>query len=273
MSDHISAGGGRVKAGQEVRLLDIPSDAGAGMGVFENIHDAENPAAFSNSLQNLAETYFGSPADTLLTRLTQTGELERATAFILRVQEDFIQQYVSSDSHGQISRAASRFGAVAGVGEYCISIGILPWDAGHAVWGISKCYLAWLDSRGDNTASEDIRALAQVREFIERNGESRFTVIEASGTEENNIGTRTINRAGFRKILNDGSSEYWVLAKMFQSEMCAGFDCRLVKRVLKDKKYLNLDSAGKSSVTKNLPGIGNTRVYVINSALMQTDED
>jgi len=273
LADHIATSGGKIKAGQEVRLLDIPSDAGAGMGVFETIHGADSPASFANNLQNFSETYYGTPADTLLTKLTQLGELNRASTFILKAQEEFVQHCVPKDSHGQISRAASRFGAVAGVGEYCISIGILPWETGQANWGVSKCFAAWLESRGDNTASEDIRALAQVREFIERNGESRFTLMQATGIEENNIGYRTINRAGFRRVLNDGSTEYWVLPEMFKSEMCEGFDPILVKRVLSDNGYLELDRAGKSSITKRVPGAGNMRVYVIKPALMQTDED
>ena len=272
LADHVAAGGGRIKAGQEVRMLDIPADANAGYGVFEDIHGATSAAAFADSLQTLSEAYYGSPADALLTKLTEPGELDLAVAFIRKVQEQFVQQYVSNDAHGQVTRAATRFGAVAGAGEYCISIGKLPWEAGHAIWGVKQCYLAWLESRGDNSASEDYRAIAQIREFIERNGESRFTLIKADGIEENNIGQRTINRAGFRRVLDDGSTEYWVLPEMYQKEVCHGFDPRLVTRVLKDKGYLELDSAGKSSVSKLIPGLGRMRVYVIKATFMQDQQ-
>jgi hypothetical protein len=37
--------GGRVRAGQEMRLLDIPADAGADMGVFDDIGDFDAPLA------------------------------------------------------------------------------------------------------------------------------------------------------------------------------------------------------------------------------------
>lgn len=270
LADHVATGGGTVKAGQEIRMLDIPADANAGYGVFENIHGATSPAAFADSLQTLSETYYGSPADALLSKLTEPGELDLAVAFIRKVQDQFIQQHVPVNAHGQVTRAATRFGAVAGVGEYCIQIGILPWEAGHAIWGISQCYLSWLESRGDNSASEEIRALAQVREFIERNGESRFTLMLPSGIEENNIGQRTINRAGFRRVLNDGTTEYWALPEMYQKEVCHGFDPKLVTRVLKERGYLEEDSAGKSSVSKLVPGIGRMRVYVIKASLMQS---
>jgi len=272
LADHVAAGGGRIKAGQEVRMLDIPADANAGYGVFEDIHGATSAAAFADSLQTLSEAYYGSPADTLLTKLTEPGELDLAVAFIRKVQDQFVQQYVSNDAHGQVTRAATRFGAVAGAGEYCISIGILPWDKGHAIWGVKQSYLAWLESRGDNSASEDYRAIAQVREFIERNGESRFTLMLPAGIEENNVGQRTINRAGFRRVLNDGSTEYWVLPEMYQKEVCHGFDPRLVTRVLRDEGYLEEDSAGKSSVSKLVPGLGRMRVYVIKASFMQEQQ-
>lgn len=270
LADHVAAGGGTVKAGQEIRMLDIPADANAGYGVFENIHGATGPAVFADSLQTLSETYYGSPADALLNKLTQPGELDIAVAFIRKVQNQFVQQYVSVDAHGQVTRAATRFGAVAGVGEYCISIGILPWEAGHAIWGVRQCYLSWLESRGDNSASEEIRAEAQVRGVLERDGESKFTLITPDGLCENNIGQRTINRIGFRVIQDDGGTEFWILNEMYKQVVCHGFDPKLVTRVLREKGYLEIDSAGKSSVSKLVPGIGRMRVYVIKASFMQS---
>ena len=271
LEEHVISGGERVRAGMEVRMLDIPSDANKGMGVFENIHGAPSPRAFADSLQVLSETYYGSPADALLSRITAPGELDRAAEFIRQHQEQFVKQCVPDNAHGQVIRAASRLGAVAGVGEYCISIGILPWEVGHAIWGVSECFSAWLDARGNGSASEENRALSQVREYIERNGESRFTLIAPNGIEDN-VGPRTINRAGFRKILDDGATEYWAFKEMYESEICNGLDARTVTRVLVEKGHLAVDSAGKASIPKKLPGMGNrpVRVYVIKSSIMQS---
>jgi uncharacterized protein (DUF927 family) len=269
LADHIASGGGQVKAGQEMRMLDIPADAGTGMGVFETTHGAETPAAFADSLQSLSETFYGSVADALLTKITLPGELDRAAAVIRKCQEQFVQKYVPANAHGQVTRAAQRLGAVAGAGEYCIATGMLSWEAGQALWGVGKCFEAWMESRGDNTASEEIRLLAHIRGFIERHSESRFTVIKPDGIEENNIGQRTVNRAGFKRIQDEGSAEHWLLPEMFKTEFCAGFDSKLVIRVLKEHGFLELDSQGKSSVSKFVPGIGRMRVYVIKPSLMQ----
>lgn len=40
LADHMAEGGKRTRTGQEVRMADIPADAGQGMGAFECLHDA-----------------------------------------------------------------------------------------------------------------------------------------------------------------------------------------------------------------------------------------
>ena len=87
---------------------------------------------------------------------------------------------------------------------------------------------------------------------------------------DDNRGQRTINRAGFRRVMDDGSTEYWVLPEMYQKEVCHGMDYKLVTRVLKNKNYLELDNAGKTSVSKRVPGLGSMRVYVIKASFMQS---
>jgi uncharacterized protein (DUF927 family) len=47
LADKMAEIGRRSKAGQEVRLVDIPADAGAGWGAFEELHGAPSPGAFA----------------------------------------------------------------------------------------------------------------------------------------------------------------------------------------------------------------------------------
>lgn len=51
------------------------------------------------------------------------------------------------------------------------------------------------------------------------------------------------------------------------------FDPKVVVRVLKEKGYLQVDSAGKSSISKKMPGMGIQRVYAIKMGPMQADEE
>jgi uncharacterized protein (DUF927 family) len=275
LAEHVAAGGGRIRAGQEIRMLDIPSDGGCNLGVFENLHGAASPQAFADQLQQLSEAYYGTVAEALLMALTSNAEeRERALSMVQTIQGQFVDDFVPIDSHGQVFRAASRFGMVAGVGEYAISIGVLPWDAGEALHSVQRCFHSWLAERGGNVASEELRALAQVRHFLEQYGESRFTLIAQEGFGENNIGDRTNRRVGFRKILDDGTTEYLVLAEAYKNDLCEGFDYKLVTRVLSENGFLQRGGDGKSTVVKRLPGVsGAIRVYVIDPSIFTSSED
>ncbi|MBS0318431.1 MAG: DUF927 domain-containing protein, partial [Proteobacteria bacterium] len=50
LSDHMAEGMKRARTGQEVRMADIPADAGAGMGAFERLHGHESGAAFARHI-------------------------------------------------------------------------------------------------------------------------------------------------------------------------------------------------------------------------------
>ena len=272
LAEHVSQAGGRIRAGQEIRLLDIPSDAGRNLGVFEDLHGASSAQQFADSLQTVSEAFYGTAAEALLSNLTGSPtQLDRAVASIKRIQQTFITQHVHQDAHGQVFRAAGRFGFIAAVGEYCTEIGVLPWQPGEATKGLLACYRAWLENRGGDQASEEVRALAQVRRFLELHGESRFSQLSTMGIEDS-TSFRTNNRAGFRSPTETGAIEYFVLPEAYKSDVCEGFDPKLVTKVLLENGLLQKGSNGKSSVLKRLPGYENPqRVYVIKPVGSQED--
>ncbi len=58
-ADKIKKGGGRIAAGMEVRVIDLRADVGEGMGIFEDIHDATDPAGFAQTLKQTSNTIIG----------------------------------------------------------------------------------------------------------------------------------------------------------------------------------------------------------------------
>lgn len=60
LADHMKTAGMTVKAGQEIRLVDIPSDAGVGMGMFQDIHGAESASRFADELRRVLVDYHGA---------------------------------------------------------------------------------------------------------------------------------------------------------------------------------------------------------------------
>jgi len=61
LADKLTEIGRKPRAGQEVRLVDIPAEAGAGYGIFENLHDAKSPGEFADQLKRATFECYGTP--------------------------------------------------------------------------------------------------------------------------------------------------------------------------------------------------------------------
>lgn len=72
--------GHQVRAGQEVRVLDVPADAGAGLGAFEQLHGSADGAAFANRIKQATATHCAHAAHAFLERITAGSLEELATA-------------------------------------------------------------------------------------------------------------------------------------------------------------------------------------------------
>ena len=76
-----------------------------------------------------------------------------------------------------MARVADRFALIAAGGELAAGFGIVPWPAGEAVRAAARCLADWRRGRGGDGPAEAAAGLAQVRRFLEVNGEGRFRLI------------------------------------------------------------------------------------------------
>lgn len=275
LAQHIATAGHQVRAGQEVRFLDIPADAGRNLGLFGDLHGQSNAANFAVHLEEITGQYYGTLGPALLEYLTTGQGLERFRETTMICRDLFIKRVVPIDADGQISRAAGRFGLLAGIGEAAIEIGLLPWPEGHAYDGITECFSAWLDHRGGTVAMEELRALEQIRQILERDGDSRFDPLGSQDEADINLdGTRQIrDRLGFKHHNHEGRWEFWVFPEMYRAILCDGFDPKLVTQVLKSRGYLGIGKDGKTTIPKALPSLGTQRMYVILPAILGDEEE
>ncbi|CAH9053709.1 hypothetical protein PSECIP111951_00877 [Pseudoalteromonas holothuriae] len=58
LESHLASIGKRVKAGQQVRVIDLSADAGAQMGVFNHSHDM-NAADLADHLKQQSRQHYG----------------------------------------------------------------------------------------------------------------------------------------------------------------------------------------------------------------------
>lgn len=255
----------RSAAGQEVRILDIAADAGAGHGLFEELHGADNGETLSRMIKDGASAAYGVAGPEFVERVATNPDQIRA---VLKAgMEQFVRAQVTSGAAGQVQRAARRLGMVAAAGEVAARLGILPWPAGEALRAASSVFNVWLAGRGGIGRSEDLEAVSKVRAFLEQHGSSRFEPVDRDETFDPKI----INRAGFWQSV-DGRREHLILREAWK-EICAGSNPSSVARLLAERGMLATDSAGKFSVVKSLPGMGKVRCYVVRASIFAEGAD
>lgn len=254
-------------AGQETRFVDLVADAGANMGLFENIHDAASPAAFADSITATCGEHYGHAAREFLRRLLENPDEAFAEARCLMAA--FVSRVCPKGSDGQIERAAKRFAIVAAAGEIASQWGILPWPDGTAMETVARMFREWLDRRGTGGSLEGAKAIAQVRSMIERHGASRF-VPWCPGEMPPVPSMPVQNRMGFVRR-NGEAATFYVMPEAFKREICKGLDPARVSRELVKIGAIAPDSNRKTSTVVRLPGIGSVRCIVIDAGKLFAD--
>ena len=293
LAQHMAEGGKRARAGQELRMCDIPADAGANLGAFENLHGVDGGAAFSDVATRAAARHYGSAGLEFIQHVIdrQDGIAQRTKQAI----DTIATAWIPTGSSGQVHRVGRRFALVAAAGELATMAGLTGWPEGEATNAAKSCFDAWLASRGGNGNAEEYAMLSQVRMFIQAHGAGRFTWWHRAGDDH---APNTLSRVGYRRMvtpegkpikanadhqreygekINDAdaeqtSVEYFVFPEVFDKELCQGFDPVAVKRLLRDKGHLEPATGGRFDRRERLPGMGNTMVIKLKASILDVTE-
>lgn len=176
IESHLASIGKRVKAGQQVRVIDLSADAGAQMGVFTHSHGM-SAADLADHLKQQSLQHFGSLALDWLKFLTQHGIQVRPVFQNVRQR---ILAGLPTESDGQVRRVAEKFALLASAGLLAVQAKVLDWPAQSVEAACLSQLNQWILARGGVAANEDQQAIRQVRSFIEQHGESRFTPKQTS---------------------------------------------------------------------------------------------
>jgi putative DNA primase/helicase len=271
----LAAAGIPAQAGQQVRMIELPADAGAGLGLFQDLHGAADADAFARRLRDAAERHHGYATPLFLEHLV--ADRAAAVATVRATMENWLSRHLERGASGQVSRVASRFALIAAAGELASAWGVLPWPAGTASEAAVACFRAWLEHRGGTGPAEIREGLAQVRAFLEAHGSSRFEA--AWEIDQADPTTRVINRAGFRRrdvvtedertgVRTYGPWEYFVLPEAWRREVCRGFDHKAIARTLAQQGGMQLGEGKNLPKTVRVPGHDKMRLmHVLPCAL------
>jgi uncharacterized protein (DUF927 family) len=253
--------GRKARAGQLVRLLDVPADRGLGFGAFDNPGPEADAARLAMAIKAAATSAYGTAGPEYVRRLiadSVTGDDVR------KLIEEFVASTIPRGADGQVERAAHRFGLIFAAGELARIYGIVRWDVGAArnaaAWALER----WIDRRGGTESAEARQAIEVVRLFIEQHGDARFATAE-------DLDARPVpNRAGYRK----GSGvkrEWWILPEVWKNEICIGHDPQFVARTLAQAGVLRTQA---KKLQANVRVGGQTmRVYVVAARIIEGAAD
>lgn len=302
LSDHMAEGGKRSRTGQDVRMADIPADAGKDMGAFEHLHGFPDASSFSMHLTRMARENHGAVGHAFLQWAAANAE---TLGQRLRDAVDVLaDSWIPHQASGQVARVAARFALVGIAGAMATEAGLTGWEEGESEDAAKACFDAWLATRGGIGSGEQMSMIRQVRRFLEANGESRFTWWHRA-TDDHSV--KTMQRAGFRRLVDrDGKPikaspkmggtnlsasdqrlydelmpaisseetevEFYVLTEVFRSEVCAGFDYAEVCKALLKKGCLRAGTGRAFDIRQRLPGLGLTYCYHITSAIFSVED-
>ncbi len=127
--------------------MTLPADAGAGLGVFETLHDIPSAAALADHLRTAARTFYGNAGRAFLARLVEARhrDSEALLAGIAAARESFVARHASAGADGQARSIGSRFALIAVAGKLATKLGVLPWQEAEATAAAANCLKSrWL---------------------------------------------------------------------------------------------------------------------------------
>jgi len=170
-------------------------------------------------------------------------------------------------------RVVQKFALVAAVGELAIISGILPWPVGEAEKACVRLFGDWLAARGGTQAHEGRDAEKNLKAFISEHGSARFEAAWKDGADNAPIDRKTIQRAGFKRMTDAETWEYFILPSVFEKEVIGSLNKSLVKLYLAQRGLIVRDAGGKFTVSIRVPGVGQTRLYHVPSSILDGEGD
>lgn len=256
LADRLQTEGKTPKAGQEVRMVDIPVLSEGQDQAFERWVGFDTSKALADHLRLATRRSYGTAARAFLQRLCRVTDAE---LLVLEARKsEWSRRHLPRGADSQVGRVLDRFALVAMAGELAVEWGIAPWSPGNSSWAASTCLTAWILHRGGIGAGEFERGIAAVLGFLERHGAARFSDWE-HGTE------RILNRAGYRRRDGQDRVDYLFHAEGWK-DACEGFNPRDVARACAERGLLEVvQESGRTRYQKNVkvPGQGTERFYIV----------
>lgn len=250
----MAEGGHRIKAGQSVRLLDVPAQRK--YGAWDNLHQYASGTVFSDALKRESATNYGHAGREFLEKLASDHDRNISEALDdIKALPEF---QVQSDD-GQVKRAAGRFALFALAGELATDCDVTGWPKGAAIEAAAVGFAAWQALRGEKKGNAERDQIAdRIKSFIERHGDSRFSDVQGDDQYAHMIR----DRAGWWKDCGDDGRVYLFTADGM-NEALKGFDLKRALAALQELGAIDAPSGGGERAKTHRVDGRSVRLYTV----------
>lgn len=265
LGDMIKSSGQQFFAGQDVRLAEIPVDAGVGFGAFENIHECADSKTFSEKLVLVSKKFYGTAGIEFIKQLTAKMK-DPAFTETLRTKINTLAQRLipkEASSTSQLSRVAKRFAVVAVAGELATEMGLTGWQEGDATSSVTKQFNSFLKNKGPDIPKEQ-EIIDCAKKFFQDNKDNFIPIKEAATSQNRPV-------IGYKEVDRQGKTIYYVSTEVFAERICPEQPQKLLKEVLVQSGLMIKPSQGYAA-NKSIPGHGSPKLYTFSGKVF-SDED
>jgi putative DNA primase/helicase len=173
LETHLAAAGIDHKAGQSVRIVDLP--AKGTHGIFDDLHGEKSAAVFADRLRDAALHYYGYAGPAFVERFIKELPAVSLGEKLAKIVATFAEPLSA-----QQQRVWRSFAVVALAGELASAWKILPWGTGTALQAATKLFRLWLVSQPQSAASREHAQICKaITDFVDTHLDSRFSNIDS----------------------------------------------------------------------------------------------
>lgn len=171
LAKHAKNGHSRRMEGEEVRVIDVPADAGKGLGIYETLpEEFTDASSYAEYLDQQSQQYYGTAQEAFLEKLIAEINEENAEQTVKDQLAEWMEKFRSKCGVDQESgvdvRFANRFALACAAGCLAVKYGVLPFTRQDVFEGISACYKAALVMKPENWEEQLIRHEEKLSEYL-----------------------------------------------------------------------------------------------------------
>jgi putative DNA primase/helicase len=230
----ISDCGNNIKAGQEVRMVDIPAchDQLSELGIFESIEGYESSEDLAEALKSASNDYYGAPFDAFITRLISIKNDEWIDS-----QSQFISDFsdlltIDYRNDRIICRVAKRFSLISLALNLAIDWDILPYTKQETSKAISLVFHDWINHRGGAGNIEIKQAVERLMQTFQSNIHGN-RIVKVEGNSIISSSTSNSKLLAYQK-----ENKLYIPPSIFENELCKAVNKRQFIEALEKENLL-----------------------------------